>query len=1619
MGKKRFSYNWSRLYRFFVVASLLFIIPGISPAVSRDDSSSDSSFRVLDIAERTFNGGPAVAVLLSAPLDPARRHDSHLRISAGGGFLKSAWVLSEDNRTLYYPHVEPETEYSVVVMETLTSADGETPADRVADTVTTRKIIPVVSFAGEGLLLPPDLTGGLPVVTVNIPEVHIDFFRMVDTALSGFVDWGNLTGRKDYWQLGRMAEEQGDFVYSGVFELTPPKNRRTVRHIPVETLEPLKTPGLYLAVMRKPGEYAYNYHATYFIVTDVALHARVYEDRSLIFASSLKTGAPLSGVTLDFMDNKGRVVRTETTDENGVCRVDGRIHKTYRLIKAAYENHMGVLPLNIPSLDFSEFDLGGRSYRPREVFLYSPRDLYRPGETAVFCALLRDFDAKPVKAIPLRADFVSPDGKTAKTVTWHPEPLEEEDTNYYQTAFTVPAGAPTGRWLLRVFTDPGATTSANSYAFHVEEFLPERMKLDLTAEPEVLGPGEDLTVSVQGVYLYGAPAAGNRIDGRVRVAAKRELFDSLKDFEFGDADDGTYKDFWAIEESKLDAQGEGKITVENRWREVKSPLEVRTVVSLYESGGRPVVRGISRTMWPAGALVGIRPLFDPRSVDAGPIRFEVVKAGPDGTLLPASDLMVDLTKEDRDYYWEYSDQEGWRYRYTQKNYQYLADNLSLAGDSPTPYTMHLPYGRYLLIVTDPETQLKTSIRFRVGYYGYDEDRRGAARPDKVLLQTDKPAYRVGDLIRLTVKPPHSGEALILVEGETPLWKTRLPVSAEGTEVTIPVAAGWKSHDLYISAVVFRPANAREKITPTRSVGLIHLKLDRTRRQLPLTVTAPDTAVPEKPMTVRLRAETQNGETAFVTLAAVDVGILNITDFKTPDPFAWFFEPRRFGVITYDMYGKVIEAMDGEVAPLKYGGDADIVGGKRPETKVKLVSLFSGPVSFNNTGEAEITLDLPDFNGRLRLMAVAFSPERFGAAETETTVRAPVVTQLSMPRFLAPGDKAFFTLDVHNLSGRDLMPAVDLTAEEPLVVGDTHRAAALAHEEKTTLTFPVYAVEDFGGAPVHMSLTAEGVDLTRHWQLGVRPGYPGIVRESRQALKTGETFAVPPDIIADMIPSTVEVSVTVSPVLPLNVRHSMRGLIGYPYGCLEQTTSRGFPILFLTPEAVETFRLPELTQAERVKRVDKTVSRISTMQLASGGFGLWNRSSPETPWLTVYATDFLLTAREKGYSVPETMLNAALKRLTQYVKSEPPIPDYYHGGHFEHLTFAAKSYAGYVLSKVKRAPLADLRILYDNHHEKADASLPLVHAGLALLKMGDAKRGKAALVKASAKRGPKYGYWGDYGSRVRNLGELIALMLENDAVVDGFDRLLVDLEAELRERRWLSTQEKFALFRAGLFLRSFSDKAWQGYLAKGETSEMLDHKGALRMRPTMEEVAAGIRFTSNADGYLFASVHVSGYTKTPPPPEDEKITIRRELYDTKGVLAETSEFNVGDLLVVRLWVKSEEWIPDALVADLLPAGFELENPNLIHSIKLDDISISGKRVWKYRENTLILAEEYRDDRYVAAVSLNKHRPVNLFYLARVVTPGTFSVPPPYVESMYRPMLRGIGPAGDRITVHNKP
>ena len=1573
---------------------------------------------VVDVSEVQLDGASTLSVSFSIPLDPQQKFADRVHlVDSKSGKVDGAWELSDNLMELRLRHLEPQRKLVLTVDAGLRAVNEATLAAEHISRLETRDLQATVGFASRGTLLPTRLAEGLPVIALNVDKIDVEFFRIKPESLPAFLaQWGRSTSLQSY--ESRELLPMAELVYGGRFDLNPTRNTRETLLLPIAGLKPLQQPGVYLAVMRASGTYNYSQPATLFTLSDIGVSVHRYQNRLDVFAQALEGGKALDGVSLELLDNEGRVVGQGKTEKGGHAQLP--LPKKAEVLLAHQGEQTSLLRLNSAALDLAEFDIGGPQAHPLQFFVFGPRDLYRPGETVLLNALLRDNDGNAVKPQPISVEVRRPDEQVSRKFVW-----DADASGLYQYQLQLAGEAPTGRWQLVFDLGDG---KPQLYEFLVEDFLPERLALELKGSDAPITPAATAEINVNGRYLYGAPAAGNRLSGQVYVRPLREAVKALPGYQFGSVTEEELSQDLELEETALDADGEAVIALESKWAEAKSPLQLIVQASLQESGGRPITRRVVQPVWPAERLPGIRALFDGEETDGdGPVEFELLVANNQGQKLAANQLKVRLVRERRDYYWNYSDSDGWSYHFNEKFLNLDEQSLNIKAGDTAKVSFQVEWGPYRVEVEDPQTGLVSSLRFWAGYRAQDNAEGGAVRPDQVKLALDKPAYGDGDTANVTVTPPAAGKGYLLVESaEGPLWWEEIDVPAEGKSFAIQLDPKWARHDLYVSALVIRPGERKANITPKRAVGVLHLPLDRTQRKLGLTLSAPEKMRPKQPLTVKIQAKNADGSVpkqVHVLVAAVDVGILNITEYPTPDPYSSLFGRKAYGADQLDVYGQLIEAGQGRLASLAFGGDAALAkGGKRPDTSVTIVALQSAPVTLNAQGEGEVSVNIPDFNGELRLMAQAWTDERYGMAQAKTVIAAPLIAELSAPRFLAGGDQTKVALDLSNLSGKAQRLQVQLSAEGQLSLpGEATHSVQLAQGQRTTLQIPVQALGGFGQGKV--KVLVNGLDLpgenlppfTREWTLGVRPAYPAMLKHYRAVLKD-QPWTLPEGELAAFEPAGREALLSLSSRPPLNLGEQIRALKAYPYGCSEQTTSGLYPSLYADAASLKRLGLEGEPEAERKRKIELGIERLLGMQRYNGSFGLWGADGEEEYWLTAYVTDFLLRAREQGFAVPPEALKKANERLLRYVQ-ERNLIEVNYSENAEHTRFAVQAYAGLVLARSQQAPLGALRSLFERRTD-ARSGLPLVQLSVALQKMGDQPRADQALIAGLAATRSSKSWLADYGSPLRDQALILALLEENDLAKGKREERLFELADQLAASQYLSTQERNSLFLAGRGLLGKPESAWAAQLSSAsETRELNNNQPGLKLEGPL--LASPLSLRNEGSEAVYQQLTISGYPVQAPVAGGENLSIRREYLGMNGQPLNLNALASGDLVLVHIAVAAKQRVPDALVVDLLPAGLELENQNLAQSAaSLENASSKVKEWRESMQNAGLKHQEFRDDRYVAALNLDGYGTTHLLYLARAVTPGTYRVPPPQVESMYRPNWQAVGDAPAQMVIKGR-
>lgn len=1537
-------------------------------------------FRMLSYDADSSTAAPRICAVFSEDLSSVQDYGSYVQLSASG------LALEVEGSQICVTGVLYGESYSLKLRKGLPSGSGETLAKDVPLDVYVRDRAPSVRFPGRTYVLPAAGPRALPVETVNADHLELRLLRVSDRNVVTAIRRGDFLQALSVWEGDRFEDLLTEPVWEGEAFLEGTLNRTTTSRLPLDEVGAL-APGVYVLRASVPGADPYQVvpATQWFLVSDLGVTTLVGSSGVDVVVQRLSTGQQVEGVSVQLVARSNRVLGEAATDSMGhasfaagLTRGSGNSAPALVLVEGS--DDLAVLSLEETEFDLSDRGVAGRvSPGPIDVFLTTDRGAYRVGETIHTTALVRDAGARAIVGLPVSARLLRPDGVEYAHVL-----ADAGLAGGHVFAFQLGPDVPRGVWRLEIFADPDEPALASQTVL-VEDFLPERIDFTLTldgdAPIDVTAPP---TLHLDARYLFGAAAAGLPLSGSVTVATTDELA-AWPGYRFGRHDqrlDPQRRMFgagWSTDaEGKLDVPLPlDRLTLEAR------PYTMTVQATLLDGSSRPVERDLTRPLRPTGPVVGIHPNFDegglPENTDAA---FDLVLVAPDGSAM-SGDLRWQADRVVTRYQW-YAVEGRWFWEPVTER-QRVGEGVVSVANGPASISVPVTWGQYELRVTyegagtTGAAPASSSVAFTAGWYGVDASRD---TPDLLEVSLDAPSYKPGDVAHLRIVPEGSGTALVSVLSDLVVDLRLVEVSGD-TTVDLPVTEEWGT-GAYVTVSLVRPATAADAAAghiPTRSLGVAYAAVAPGDRALDVTLSAPAEADPRGRLTVVLELPDLPSGTAYATVAAVDLGVLNITGFKAPDPQGYYFGQRRLGVAIRDLYGRLIDASQGALGQVRSGGglEAEEVSAG-PAPAEELLALFSGPITIEG-GRAEVDFELPAFNGTVRLMAVVWTAEAVGQAQADVLVRDPVVVQASLPRFMTPGDTSRLHLEFTHVTG----PAGEMPLEVTgYGLGQAPAAVQLSEGGRAVIDVPLEP-KAAGEYSYHIALTLPGGRvLERDVRLTVEYTDPETSRSSQFTLKPGETFSFDDSALEGFRPGTARATLFAGAGAALDQPGLIQRLLGYPYGCTEQIASTLVPLLS-TPRAVAELGL--LPPAEATQRAQAGIDRILTRQGSTGSFGMWGAGGYDR-WLDSYITDVLLRAEAQGYRVPPTALRMALDNLRNTVAQAGSMQD---GG-------ATYAYAFYVLARAGEAAIGDLRYYADTLPERFDTPLAAAQMGAALAIYGERQRSETMFAQAQrlALAPADDGGWrDDYGTALRDRAGLLALAAEaGSSVVDTMQ--LATLLAEGGPAFRLSTQEAAWELRATAALSA----ATHGLELDGRevVGNVLSLYGGTPMT-----------LRNGGDADVTVTLTTFGVPVETPPAGGVGYTITRTHYTPDGAPADLSQLKVGDRVVVVLDVVPGRGVEGGrlIIDDPLAAGFEIDNANLLRA---GDVTALD---W-LTTNADAEMTEARSDRFLAAVEWPTGKPLQVAYIVRAVSPGTFHYAAAKVEDMYRPTNYALS-ATDVITI----
>jgi hypothetical protein len=1538
---------------------------------------AERGFRLLDYTVDSDSISPRACFQFSEEL-PGRRTDFSPYVAVAG-IDRPAIAASE--KQLCVQGLKHGERYAVTLRAGLPSVVKETLAKSAEFTIFVRDRKPFARFSGKAYVLPRTGQRGIPVVSVNTQAVTLSIYRIGDRNLIETLLGYDFQRNLSRYQAERLGNERGTKVWSGELAVESKLNTEVTTAFPLDQAVKDLGPGIY-AMMAEPKDAVsndYGQQATqWFVVSDLGLTAYTTHDGIDVFIHSLATADPRGSVEVRLMARNNEQLAVRQTDRNGFIHFEAGLARgegglAPAAIVAAEKNDYAFLSLKSPAFDLSDRGVAGRAIPTGlDAFVYTERGVYRSGESVAITALLRDAQGAAALNVPLTVVIERPDG-----VEYRRAVVADGGLGGRSLVVPIVASASTGTWRVAAYADPkrppvGETT------FMVEDYVPDRIEFSLTTAAKEISRNAPARVGVEGNFLYGAPASKLDLSGEVTVGVAKERV-GFSGYAFGLADDEVTAERDELEDlPTTDASGKASFPVKlDELPASTRPLEAQITVRMAESGGRAVERKLTLPVTPDSPMIGIKPLFSGRSLaDGANAEFDIVMVAPDGKTLARPALRYDLLKVETSYQW-YRQNGQWEYEPIKRTERVANGTVDAAADKPARLSLPVKWGRYRLEVSTGEPNgAITSVAFDAGFYAD----ASADTPDLLEVALDKPDYKPGETMNVSVTARTAGRLTVNVFTDRLVASQSQDVKPGAARVSLNVGRDWGT-GAYMVATLRRPLDAPAQRMPGRAIGVQWFSIDKVAHTLAVDMKLPATMRPNATLNVPIKlAGLSVGEEARVVVAAVDVGILNLTNYKPPAPDDYYLGQRRLTAEIRDLYGQLIDGMQGVKGQIRSGGDSAAELSGSPPTQAPL-ALYSGIVTVGRDGIAQVQFDIPAFAGSVRVMAVAWTKEKVGKAVGDVVVRDPVVLTATFPRFLRTGDRGAVQLELDNVEGAagdyNLAVAADGTAK---LEGGQPQALKLAAKQRDRVSIPVTAS---AAGPGTVTVKVSGPDnfaLERSYALDVRPATQILTRRSVRTLARGETITLSNDLFADFVPGTGRAGLSVAVSTSLDAATLLNALDRYPFGCSEQIASRAMAMLYVNELAAQAQLAPDGDVDQRIK---DAIPRLLARQGSNGSFGLWSVGGDD-PWLDAYVTDFLTRARARGFDVPQTAYTLAIDRLRNYVATAPEPSK--HGGR-------ELAYALYVLARNGAAPIGDLRYIADV--KLSDVATPIAKAQIAaaLAMVGDKARADNAYLAAlnAIAPQPKLDLGrADFGSALRDAAALVTLASEGRAPQKTIDDAVLRIDAARTLAASTSTQENAWLVLAARALAKQLNSI--SLAVNGETRQ-----GALYRNFRPDDLAGPFAVQNHGDGNVQAVISVSGSPLTPEPAAESGFKIERSYHTLAGEPADPGKARQNQRFVVLLKVtEPQPQFGRVIVADYLPAGFEIDNPRLVSSGEtstLDWISNGLEPVHS----------EFRDDRFTAAFdrSADSTAVFTVAYVVRAVSPGRYVLPQAKVEDMYRP------------------
>ena len=1408
--------------------------------------------------------------------------------------------------------------------------------------------------------------------SVNLDEVNISIEKVPDNNFRYFINFQE--GDRD--KVYKSSVE----VFSKIVTLSNTKNEFVKHKFSLKSFTDKYKSGIFRVVM-KFGKKSVE---KVIYLSDIGISAKISKDQVFISLASLSSTKSIKNAKVEIFSDKNVFLASGKSDKNGICIINKKdlFSKHPKSIVVKTSNDQNFLTLNDSLNEFLISNKNSIENRYK-AWIYLQSRLVRPDSEAKILIVLKDKDYKSAQNIPIRVDVRSPDYRTI-----YKKVHKCNSVGAIEIVLDIPHEYKTGTYEISVKLGDKVI---GSELFLVETFMPQKIKNKIIVDKEIFLKNEPISGTLKSSYLFGAPASDLNVEAKLNAFSKDYTHERYKGFSFTNillAQDNKLNYLDIRKDFQLSNSGEAKFFFDTKIdQRVPSILKAQITMSVFDDG-REVSSYKSVDIYPYSSMVGVKISND--NLERGEkLKAQTILIDPISGDTKKRTLQAVIKKQIWHYFYDARGYYKWEKEIEE------VDRFDIEAGEVIDKIVDAS-GNYILEIYDNEGLHSASQEFFVSGWEYDNI-APTNEIEKVQIEVDDILYQKGDSLEVSFKSPIiKGRALVTLESDKIYFHKVVSIKQGSASLEIPIDFDMRD-GIYLSVTIVRSSDKASAIVPFRAFGSKFIQSDRTEHKINLSIEAPKISHSHDDITISVSCDKKS----YLLISLVDEGILQIIDQKVPTPFDFFTLTPMQKVAFYDLYDELMHYQTkGKLLEFGAdGGDELLMSQKHlsPENAAKRVKPFlywSKLIKSDDEGFASVDLKIPAFNGSAKIVAIAIDKDNIGASWRDLIVRDDVILKPTYPRFALVGDKLKVPVRFFNTTSKDIEAFLDFNSSSQLILKNLPQNIKIPANSSKVFEVDLYA-KSLGKGELKINAKVDNKIFYHSIELPIYSANSLQTKVFRGEISKKTTIKIPKEYFSK---EGTKVKINLSKTYKAQLKGSLDYLIGYPYGCSEQTSSRLLALLYLNSFVKNDNSLySKNLLKDREMFINEGIAKLANLQYDNGDFAYWEPYGEVNPYASVYASDILLSLKNGGFNVPSHVIDNIYNALMDIAQ---------HGR--DRYSYFDRLYASFLLSSENKIDQSIINSMYDNAFYK-DGGIVGLYMMAYILKNANLNSAFEDISKKIqnfdySRMKDKNLLGGNFYSKSRNLSFALFIHLKTF----GKDKIAFNLlEKVAKNFKYLySTQDKaFALRAIGEYYKDNQDDKIDLKLTLNSNTQEITKESTIYEKLISDTIVIDpkgkmLNYTIEASGYLPLKTDATNRSF------NKVINIKSRFVDENG--RDINSFKLGDMIYAKILLKNRDKLENIAIVQRTPSCFEIVNERLFSSTRPTTVQNSKNFYPSY--------QDIRDDRVLTFINLAKNSLTTFFVPLRVTTKGECQIPASFCEAMYDSRIYDYSKEASSLVVH---